>query len=52
MDFAHSVTLEVTSGDTRAEISLQDVELNPRLSPDIFRLRAPQHQAAVSQPGG
>jgi len=40
--FAHAVSLEVTAGSTRAEISLRDVELNPELSPDLFRLRAPQ----------
>jgi hypothetical protein len=50
--FAHAVTLEVASGATRAEISLRDVQLNPALSPDIFRLRAPQPPAAGAESGG
>ena len=39
--FAHTITLDVTAGSTHAEISLRDVELNPELSPDLFRLRLP-----------
>lgn len=52
VDFAHAVTLEVATGGTRAEITLKDVQLNPALSPDIFRLRAPQPPAAAAKPGG
>jgi hypothetical protein len=48
--FAHAVSLEVAAGRTRAEISLRDVELNPELPPDIFRLRAPE--GAGEQPDG
>jgi hypothetical protein len=36
---AHSVALVVRSGQTKALLSLSDLELNPELSPDIFRLR-------------
>jgi hypothetical protein len=39
VDFAHAVIVETP--ESRARISLRDVELNPELSPDIFRLRAP-----------
>jgi len=50
--FAHAVSLEVTAGRTRAEISLSDVELNPELPPDIFRLRAPEGEGAQQPDGG
>lgn len=49
--FPHVLDLEVTAGGTRAEISLRDVELNPELSPDIFRLRAPRAGAVVPKAG-
>jgi hypothetical protein len=49
---AHSVSLEVAEGDTRAEIRLRDVELNPVLPPDIFRLRAPEPGAGGKGQGG
>ena len=52
VDFAHQVTLDVASGGTHAEITLKDVQLNPELSPDIFRLRAPQLPAAAAEGGG
>lgn len=51
VDFAHAVTLEVAAGGTRAEITLRDVQLNPTLPPDIFRLRAPQPPAAAAPEG-
>ena len=37
---AHEIELDVTIGSTHTEISLSDVELNPVLSDEIFRLRA------------
>jgi len=36
--FAHSIDLAVRSGQTRAEISFRNVELNPDLPPGLFRL--------------
>jgi hypothetical protein len=36
--FAHSIGLDVRSGNTRAEISFRKVELNPDLPPGLFRL--------------
>jgi len=36
--FAHSIGLDVRSGNTRAEISFRNVELNPELPPGLFRL--------------
>jgi hypothetical protein len=50
--FAHAVSLEVVSGDTRAEISLRDVELNPVLTPELFRLREPGSSEPASGQGG
>jgi len=51
--FAHALSLEVEQGETRAEITLRDVELNPALSPDIFRLRAPEpHAGGAAGQGG
>jgi hypothetical protein len=38
--FAHEIVLDVTAGVAHVEITLRDVELNPELPPDIFRLRA------------
>jgi hypothetical protein len=48
--FAHTVSLEVSAGRTRAKIALRDVELNPELPPDFFRLRVPLE--AVAKPDG
>ncbi len=39
--FAHTIELYVAVGGTRAEIELRDVELNPVVSPDMFRLEPP-----------
>ncbi len=36
--FAHSIEVDVRSGMTHAEISFRNVELNPDLPPEIFRL--------------
>ncbi len=40
--FAHSIGLDVRSGMTRAEISFRNVELNPDLPRELFRLFAPR----------
>ncbi|HXV36540.1 MAG TPA: DUF4292 domain-containing protein [Myxococcota bacterium] len=44
--FAHSIALEVRAGPTRAEISFREVELNPELSPELFRLSPARSGAA------
>jgi hypothetical protein len=36
--FAHSINVDVRSGNTRAEILFRNVELNPDLPPGLFRL--------------
>jgi hypothetical protein len=36
--FAHSIEIDVRSGMTHAEISFRNVELNPDLPPEMFRL--------------
>ena len=50
--FAHRVVLDVNAGGTHAEVELRDVELNPPLQPDIFRLRAPALSGSVPGEGG
>lgn len=40
--FAHEIDLYVARGDTRAEIRLRDVELNPELPAGIFSIRPPR----------
>ena len=50
--FAHRVVLDVNAGGTHAEVELRDVELNPPLRPDIFRLRAPALSGSVPGEGG
>ncbi|MBW2540789.1 MAG: DUF4292 domain-containing protein [Deltaproteobacteria bacterium] len=39
--FAHSIEVDVRSGMTHAEISFRDVELNPDLPAEMFRLSPP-----------
>ena len=48
----HAIVLEVTEGGTRAEIELRDLELNPALPAELFRLRAPAAVGAVEGEGG
>jgi len=50
--FAHRIVLDVSTGASRVEISLRDVELNPDLPPGIFQLRAPVAGSAASRSGG
>jgi hypothetical protein len=38
MVFAHSIHLDITAGKTHAEVIFRNVELNPNLSADLFRL--------------
>jgi hypothetical protein len=40
--FARNVALRSASGRARAELTLRNVELNPSVSPELFRLRAPE----------
>lgn len=49
---AHVVTLDIDGGRTRAVLSLRDLELNPQLPPDIFRLRERDLEAAFDAEGG
>ena len=48
--FAHAISLYVAQGDTRAEIRLRDVELNPVLPAGIFSIR-PLRSAAFGGSG-
>jgi hypothetical protein len=48
----HAIVLDVSEGGTHAEIELSDLELNPALPADIFRLRAPAEAGAVAGEGG
>jgi outer membrane lipoprotein-sorting protein len=50
--FAHQIVLDVSAGAAHVEISLRDVELNPELPPDIFRLRAPEETGTFGKEGG
>jgi hypothetical protein len=43
---AHSVSIELREGSTRARLTLSRVELNPELPPDIFRLDALESSVA------
>jgi len=40
--FAHRIQLDFDGSGTRVELSLRDVELNPRLSDGLFRLESPR----------
>lgn len=51
-EFAHRLGLQVARGDARVQITLEDVELNPELPPDIFRLRVPAEASAATARGG
>jgi hypothetical protein len=48
----HAIVLDVTEGETHAEIELSDLELNPALPADIFQIRAPRQAGAVEGDGG
>lgn len=43
--FAHRVSVDVPDGDSRAEIELRDVQLDPDIAPEVFRLRTPASQS-------
>jgi hypothetical protein len=45
ISFAHVVSLDVAAGMTHAEIAFRDLELNPALSPELFRLRLPARRS-------
>ena len=47
----HSIVLEVRQGGTHAEIELKDLELNPALPAELFRLRAPAEAGALAGEG-
>jgi hypothetical protein len=48
----HTIVLDVTTGVTHVEISLRDVELNPRLAPAVFQLRDPARIQSREGTGG
>jgi len=50
--FAHAISLWVAEGETRAAITLRDVELNPELPPGIFSVRPAQMAGAGAGGGG
>jgi outer membrane lipoprotein-sorting protein len=45
--FAHSIEIYVRSGQTRAEISFRNVEMNPDLPPGLFRLFSPREGSSA-----
>jgi hypothetical protein len=47
LSFAHDVALDFPLAEARAEVSFQQVELNPELPPDVFGLRP----VAAGDPG-
>ena len=49
---AHAIRIDMAAGRTHAEISLRDVELNPELPPDIFRLQLPGSSDPTQREGG
>jgi hypothetical protein len=52
VSFAHRIVLDVTDGGTHVEISLREVELNPELAPEVFRLRSPREPDSVEGDAG
>jgi hypothetical protein len=48
----HAIVLDVAEGDTHVEIELKDLELNPVLPAELFRLRAPAEPGAIEGEGG
>jgi hypothetical protein len=50
--FAHKVILRSAAGRASAELVLRDVELNPDIPPDIFRLRPPDEPGEPAAEGG
>jgi hypothetical protein len=49
---AHKVILRSAAGRARAELVLRNVELNPDIPPDIFRLRPPETPGGDAAEGG
>ena len=39
--FAHAIRLDIAAGMTHAKVAFRNVELNPDLPADLFRLQAP-----------
>jgi hypothetical protein len=52
VDFAHSVSADFPGLGTHAALSLRDVEINPELPADVFRLRVPGFASALRRGGG
>jgi outer membrane lipoprotein-sorting protein len=48
----HGIALDVTAGGIHADIELRDIELNPDLPVELFRLRAPAGEAAGAGEAG
>ncbi len=47
--FAHRLALDLPADGARAELSLRDVELNPALGPEVFRIRPPTQQGRLRE---
>jgi hypothetical protein len=50
-ELPHVIVLDVSEGGTHAEIELKDLELNPALPTELFRLRAPADAGAIEGEG-